>query len=126
MKSYFEIPGFEHLSLEDSYVLAIEEVDSSLRFSMEFVLLEQHPLFKNPGPEERHCYRKGTLTFPSAVVTWIERDIRSSIDANGEKDFGNIDVFEETQDHTYGLEGDWGQISVRSDVPYVRFLDGES
>jgi len=116
---YSKLTGFDHLYLEDSYVLEILEEAAEVRFEMEFVLTEQHPDFQLPRAGEQYCYRRGTIWFPKVaeVAELLRQDVRSQ-DATGETDMGNIDSFEWCGGR-YRLEGDWGRLDIRCGKPIV-------
>ena len=115
--SYDQLPGFEHVYLEDSYVTGIEEQPDRLRFTLEVVLTVGHPLYRPPAPDEQYCYRPGALEFPALRrVTWTARHLRPFRDASGSVDYGNVDVFT-ARDGVYHLEGDWGSVEVVSGPP---------
>ncbi|GGH47464.1 hypothetical protein GVY41_04280 [Frigidibacter albus] len=119
---YSKLAGFEHLYLEDSFVLAILYDAAEVRFEMEFVLTEQHPDFQPPRSGEQYCYRRGTIRFPKGaeVVEVLRRDV-SSQDATSEPDMGNIDSFEWCGGR-YRLVGDWRRLDIRCGKPVVCVL----
>jgi hypothetical protein len=120
--SYEHIPPFDQLYLEDSYVLGVEENDQ-LTFDIDAVLTERSPHYRPAKPGEQYCYSRVRLTFPNArEVMWRSRSFTPSIDANDEVDYGNIDAFELTDSGTYRLEGDWGEVELRSDPPTLEYL----
>ena len=91
---YSDLPGLEHLYLEDSYVLGIREQHDELRFELEAVLTEDHPRWAPPKPGEAYAYRRVDLVFvrPSRVW-WIEQTMQPVVGPGGDVDFGNIDSF---------------------------------
>ena len=122
--SYEELPGFEHLYLEDSWVLRVNDTPGELRFDMEAVLTEDHPQWHPPKPGEQYAYKRVALVFAKPRrVQWAERmHGPPAVDASGEVDYGNIDVF--TWDGTrFELQGDWGKVSVDGDPPLVIDVD---
>ncbi|GAC1446044.1 MAG: hypothetical protein NVSMB56_01440 [Pyrinomonadaceae bacterium] len=122
-KAYYYLCGFENLYLGDSYVLDIKTYPCSLEFILDAVLTEDHPLYHTPFPNEMYCYRKTRITFPDAKkISWIERNNNRYTDANGELDFGNIDVFYEMNGH-YHLLGDWGEVDLISAEPVIEYLE---
>lgn len=120
--NYSKIPALEYLYLEDSYVLAIVSTDDTIEFEMEFVLIQDHPLYRDPHPDEQYCYRRGRLKFTNIqnVREFLCTNARA-IDAAGEADFGNIDSFV-SQNHRYVLEGEWGKLDIESDEPSVTYI----
>lgn len=114
---YHQIQGFEHVYLEDSYVLDVRTSPSSVEFSLSVVLTEQHPLYTPQLPDEQYCYRSGLLRFPNVRrVEWIEKSMIPFTDAAGAVDYGNIDEFYRTGERYY-LSGDWGRLEIESSPP---------
>ena len=114
---YYQLSGLENVYLEDSYVLGIQIIPSSVEFSLSVVLTEQHPLYSPPLPGERYCHRSGMLRFPNVKrVQWLEKSMMQYTDATGEVDYGNIDEFYLVDGHYY-LSGDWGTLEVWSPPP---------
>ena len=112
MKQYIELPGFEHVYLEESYVLAVVVTPASVVFEMEIVLTAKHPEYSAPGPESFECYRVGRLEFGGvSYLEWSEQGSPPATDASGEIDYGHIDSFM-WDSGQYELEGDWGVMKV--------------
>ncbi|WP_240505176.1 hypothetical protein [Nocardia mangyaensis] len=101
--------------MEDSYVLAILETDSELKFDLDAVLTQKSPDYHAPLPGEQYCYQRGVLVF-SAVQSrkWDSRSTQTFHDATGDEDLGNIDTFV-FDGGVYKLEGDWGEVELYSD-----------
>jgi len=117
---YTQLPGFEHVYLEDSYVLDLQINRSSVEFSLLVVLLEQHRLYKPPTPDEQYCYRSGWLRFPNVERTeWLEKSVKPYTDATGTVDYGNIDEFFAVDRHYY-IRGDWGELEIVSSPPMLQ------
>ncbi len=115
-RSYEGLPGFEHVHLEDSFVLGMVEGDRDLRLSMELVLTPAHPEYRPPPKDRRHCYRAGTILFAGIrSKQWLHRTFRPSTDASGQVDYGNIDTFV-FDTGIYLLEGEWGEVRIEADT----------
>lgn len=120
--SYSEIPSLDNIYLEDSYVLTLNEDKSRLEWMLEVVLTEQHPNYQLPPSNEYYCYHKALLGFPSvSKIIWHEKHFNLYHDANGDVDYGNIDIFY-FQDDVYHLEGDWGRVTMYSGIPYLTLI----
>lgn len=121
-RSYEGFPGFEEVYLEDSWVLRVEESSESIKFEMELVLCEGHPQYHAPYKDEQYCYSKGSIVFDKpSDVTWLAKTMtRPAVDANGEVDFGNVDSFE-LKNGVYHLQGDWGEIELRSAAVTIEY-----
>lgn len=119
MKGYEELPGFEHLYLEDSFVLGIDELPNEIRFRVEAVLTKGHPQSTEPRPNEVNSYRQLTITFPGTrEIWWEERSMKPIRGPDGEVDYGNIDVFRWEGEH-YEVVGEWGHVHIESEPPRV-------
>lgn len=122
MSHYYEWKGFENLYFEDSFVLGIEELHNKLILNVEAVLLEKHPLYTPPNPNEHHSYTKIRIIFSGLKnINWTDKNMGPTIDPDGSLDYGNIDVFEKTSDGYY-LEGSFGTMIIESDPPTLEYL----
>lgn len=125
-QSYLELPGFEFVFLEESFVTDVVARPSSVRFSCSFVLTEHHPLYFDPRPNEFYCYLDGILLFEGvSALEWVNQATSPWVDASGELDYGNIDSLE-FESNQYFLEGDWGAMTVSADRASIRFEKDES
>lgn len=115
MNNYFEIDDLEDLYLEDSFVLNITEKADELKFEVDFVLTENHPLYSLPAATEQYCYKKGVLLFMGvSLAIWEDRSRKHFVDKNCEVDYGNIDCFN-FSGKIFKLSGDWGAINFEAD-----------
>jgi hypothetical protein len=114
MSSYYEWESFADIYLEDSFVLSIDESKDEISFTIEVVLKENHPFYKNPKKQEQYCYKKGKIIFQNIKsIEWLQRNDKLFTDATGKVDYGNIDNFEMSE-KGYNLSGDWGELKVSS------------
>lgn len=112
--AHWQLPPFRLLKLEESFVLAVREVESEMRFDMEFVLGERHPSYRPPRPGQEHCYRKGRMIFRGVSnVQWTNKRTEPSSDAEGGGDLGKIDSFV-LDAGTYKLRGPWGRLELQA------------
>jgi hypothetical protein len=124
--NYEELPGLEHVCLEDSFVREVAQDGGTLRFVLTAALLRGHPYYTNPRSNERHCFRPATLTFREAQVKWRARSNARFVDSEGAVDLGNIDTFVAPAEGGYHIEGDFGVLDiVRARAP-VFIVVGES
>ncbi|MDJ0760735.1 MAG: hypothetical protein QNJ19_15170 [Woeseiaceae bacterium] len=120
-KPYHELSGFEDIYLEDSFVLNIRQIRNTVEIFLDFVLRETHRSFRPPPPGEKYCYRRGRLVFRNVVcANWEKLSFIGATDATEEADFGNVDEFE-FEDGNFYLTGEWGQLSVSSSAPEIKF-----
>jgi hypothetical protein len=117
--TYDQLPGLEHLYLEDSYLLGVHEGHDELRFDVEAVLTEDHPRYVPRKPDEAYTYLRVAIVFSDPrSVTWIERPMKPITGPDGEIDYGNIDSFT-WQNDRYELIGDWGHVVIDGPPPAV-------
>jgi hypothetical protein len=119
MAEYPDLPGFEHLYLEDSWVLGVGETEDGLTFDVETVLNQDHQ-WTPPKPGEVHCHQRLLIAFRRPTsIEWIERfPGPPATDATGQKDYGHIDTFL-CDDERYELNGNWGHVVVHGPAPAV-------
>jgi hypothetical protein len=121
MSDYWNMPGFEGLYLEDSWILEITARPGLLEFVVDLVLLDSHPLFELRSAGEQYCYRRGVIRFDGvSSLRWEKQGAPPATDATGERDYGSVDALRETDD-AYVVEGDFGHIAVASPPPSVEF-----
>ncbi|MGW1617364.1 hypothetical protein ACWCQZ_50385 [Streptomyces sp. NPDC002285] len=115
---YPSFPGFENVSLKDSYVLDIAIHPGYLTLQLDLLLLPAHPEYRTPLPKERACFRRAVIVFSRVRdLNWTGQSaIKSAIDASGSTDFGSVDSLTRLED-SYQILGDWGEINLRSDTP---------
>jgi hypothetical protein len=120
---YPTFPGFEHIYLEDSYVLDVENDTQYCEIKMDFVLTEGHPLYQKPGSEEAHCFRRGVIRFERLKnAKWIGRTETAARDATGEIDFGCLEEFF-FDGEKYILFGEIGRLEIWADPPIVSYSE---
>jgi hypothetical protein len=115
--NYWQLPGFENIYLEDSYVLSINANTISIQILLEAVLTENHPLYTPALSGEQYCYRQMTVKFPHPqTYDLVLNNISPIADPDGSVDYGNIDDFFMADDKYY-LRGEWGELTIVSDPP---------
>ncbi|MGW1737156.1 hypothetical protein [Streptomyces sp. NPDC001999] len=121
--NYPSFPGFENVSLEDSYVLDIVIHPAVLTLKLDLLLLPGHPEHQAPSPGERACFRQATVVFSSVRdLHWTGQSvIKPAIDASGTHDFGSVDSLTRVG-NSYKILGDWGEITLQSDAPSLSMI----
>jgi hypothetical protein len=122
MRTWLEIPALEAIDLTNSYVLSWNQSQNAVRFIMDFVLTQDHPLYTLPQDDEWACFRSGELVFSGATrITGLYSmdDVKPAIGATGEKDYGCIDSLVEIGAGQYEVEGEFGTVSIKSEEPRV-------
>jgi hypothetical protein len=121
MQPYTDLPGFEELYLEDSWVLDVVAHPQSVEVVCEFVLCEGHPRFGPPQPGEQQCYSRGVIRFSGVRrLDWTSIEggevlLRPAVDRDGSVDWGNIDHFE-FGPNLFDLEGNFGHLRIEADA----------
>jgi len=122
MSKYYEWDKFKYIYLEDSFVLEVKESEKEISFTIDAVLTEKHPMYSSPRQGEQYCYKKAKIVFKNLKNNkWLERNSISFTDADGHKDYGNIDSFELSSEG-YHLLGDWGEVIICSEPPNLEWL----
>lgn len=109
MRDWREILNLAGVDLQQSYLLTCRHEDDEVLLELDVQLTSQHPLFEPPRPAEGGCYRAAELVFPAATQLCMPSTPN-----------GLITRFVETEENKYLLEGDFGQLTVTSDTPFLR------
>lgn len=116
---YTQLPGFEHLYLEDSFVLDIVAHPGRLTITADLVLTPEHPQYQPPQQGEPHCFHRGRIEFTAVRrLVWSAQGAPPAIDASGDLDYGGIDALRRIGEVTY-LDGDVGQLEIESPTATV-------
>lgn len=120
MNPYWQVDQLQDVYLEDSWILSIDATPGRLEMVLDFVLRENHPAYRDPLPGEQYCYKRGSLVFSTvSELNWIGQGrVRPTTDANGETDYGSLDVLQ-FDDTLWSMDGDFGQITLTSDPPQI-------
>jgi hypothetical protein len=112
MKPYTDLPGFEAVVLEKSYVLGIQATAGTLTLDVDLALTPEHPVYAPPPATETDCFRRGRIRFVQVQrLVWDAQGAPPATDASGEVDFGHIHSLK-WDGNAFKLEGDWGRIEV--------------
>ena len=119
--NYYQITGFEHIYLEDSYVLDIQITQTFAKLQVLAVLTKEHDLYKTPLPNEQYYYVNAAILFSNVKkAEWVKKIMLPIKDASGDIDYGNIDEFY-FQDGHYHIIGDWGELDIVSAPPVLDY-----
>lgn len=115
--NYTTLAGFEHVALEDSYVLDIAIRPYVLVIRLDLLLLPEHPAWEPPKRGERGCFKTAKISFSGIrSLHWTGMGARPARDSSGEVDFGSVDALTRL-DRVYRIEGDWGAITLEAEAP---------
>ena len=120
---YRAFPDLDQVHLEDSWVVSVRPVPAGLVFELDAVMTERHPAYRDPLPGERYDHRRLELQVVGVRAVVELSGAPPGVDANGELDHGNIDVWRVEDDGWSHLDGSWGTARVLSAQPVLRFLD---
>ena len=105
---------FKGIDLSDSFVISWSQKKNDLIFNIEASIWPDSKYYEEPKTDEYTCYRPAQLTFTNTKkITGLlkMKQVAPSTDANGEKDYGNIDTLEIINGN-YLIIGDFGQVSI--------------
>lgn len=106
---YDRIDTLANYYFEDSYVLAIHVLPGQIIFHVDAVLTDSHPSYTKPSEDEAYCFRHVNLVFDGVEsIKKLSLEFSVSIDADNEKDMGNIDSFMVSGGNLYRITGPWG------------------
>lgn len=112
MRPYYELSGFKDLYLEDSFVLDIEVHPGVVTIDLDAVLLESHPRYEVPPPDEQYCYRRAQIRFNHVRrLHWLNSGLKPARDASGDIDYGGVDEFG-LDGETYVVIGNFGHLDI--------------
>jgi hypothetical protein len=119
---YEDLPGFENVYLEDSFVIDVRATPGEVVFTVEVVLLETHPLYSEPADGDQYCYRRGEVVYREVTaLRWERQGLPPAIDLNNEIDYGSFDEFG-SRDGQWIANGNWGDLFIESSLsPVVSF-----
>jgi hypothetical protein len=117
---YSDLPGLEHVVLEESYVLRLAwDGHRSVTFWLDAVLTPEYPLYSSPSADERECFQPIEMQFDADSVSWRSVRLDPARDAAGEIDLGHIDSYSVRGDHHH-LMGDFGEVEITSRPPRIK------
>jgi len=122
MRDWTAIPTFDRVDLTESFILSWAAEDEVVAFEVDFALVAGHPDHHEPRRGERACFRRGILKFPKVrMIVGLRQmpDVRSTVDAAGEIDYGHFDSFVEVEAGRFKVSGDFGVFEVTSDQPTI-------
>lgn len=123
-RPYSDLPGFQSLYLEDSFILDVLARPGSVVFEVELVLTGDHPDYRPPPPNEQHCYRRGRITFEGVTrLTWLSKNISPARGATGEIDYGGFDTFR-VNGSTFVVAGEFGELNLEASGCTVSMVEG--
>ena len=109
-----EMEIFKGIDLNDSFVLAWSSTGNELEFTLEASIWPESKFYEKPKKDEYTCYKPARLKFKN--IRYISGllsigEVTPSIDASGEKDYGNIEDLKKTNEG-FSLEGDFGSVAI--------------
>jgi hypothetical protein len=113
--------GFNHLLMEDSFLLGIFAEGDDLILKVEFALSQQHPLYRDPLPNEARCWRRGEVRFQGIEVVSQEGGgpFLGSGPKGGDIDLGSIGIY--AREGFYEVDLDMGRFTCRAESVSAKF-----
>jgi hypothetical protein len=117
---------FDGVDLEDSWVLGwhFEAARNRLVFDLEASLWPGHASYVSPAPDEHTCYKRALLIFESVAnidgLPTVDT-VKPYIDPDGSIDYGNIEGLHHAGGGVYELGGDFGEVSINTQLIWVHF-----
>jgi|SRR5215204_973685 len=117
---------FEHVDLEDSFVLGwhFDTESRRLVFDLEASLWKGHEHYTKPLPDEFTCYKRAQLVFENVetIDGLLPMDEATfSIDPDGSVDYGVVEGFHQSGNNIYKLGGDYGEVTVECENVRLEF-----
>jgi len=109
-----EMDIFKGIDLNDSFVMSWHLGANELIFMIEASIWSESQYYENSNNDEYTCYKPAILKFINLkeINGLIEMSqVTASTDATGEKDYGNIENLQKTNEG-FLLEGDFGSVSI--------------
>ncbi len=122
MQSWKELPLFDGIHLEDSWILSWSKTEEGLAFQVEFSLWPNSPFYETPKANQWTCYKIGKIVFPNLISVDGLKDmekVKPNIGPDGEKDYGSFDSFCLASDNTYSVTWEQEEILIKSAPPTV-------
>jgi hypothetical protein len=109
------IEAFDHILLEDTFVLSWHRGPTSLTFHVLASLLQSHPEATTPHEGEWAYYKPGIVHF--AGVTSVngllsQSAVQPTTDADGCIDYGCIDELSVMKPGAYRISGEFGVVTM--------------
>jgi len=105
---------FNGIDLNDSFVLAWSSTGNELDITLEASIWPESEYYEKPKNNEYTCYKPAKLRIRNIKnISGLRsmEQVMSSTDATGEKDYGNIESLEKS-DQGFSLEGDFGSVAI--------------
>ena len=81
MSNYWDLPGFENVYLEDSWVTGINATPGNVFIEVDLVLREKHPAYSPPRHGEQYCYHPATIRFEGvSALSWTAQGKPAAVD----------------------------------------------
>ncbi len=108
------LTAFDHLYLEDSYLLGMMAEGRQLRFRILFALTGEHPSYRPPLPQEQHCYRRGDVIADGVTILSQRGGALPYIssDPDGTFDFGSVEF--RGIDGGYVFASEWLELEFKA------------
>jgi len=91
---------------------------------LDLYLKKEHPLYEEPRPAEKACFRPAFLEFPDCTRAIAANETNEELAAVVNAiDPGKIAGLRRVGDGRYEVRGDFGTIEIASDRPLLKIKD---
>lgn len=119
-----ELHEFFGVDLTLSYALSWHIETSSLFIDLDLYLKKEHPLYEEPRPAEKACFRPALLEFPECTRATTTSSSNEELAAVVNKIApGKITGLRLVRDGQYEVSGDFGVIEIASERPLLKIKD---
>ncbi|MFT5500266.1 MAG: hypothetical protein ACI88G_000394 [Woeseiaceae bacterium] len=119
-----DLHEFFGVDLTQSYALSWHIEKSSLLIDLDLYLKKEHPLYEEPRPAEKACFRPAFLEFPDCTRATTANETNEELAAVVNTiDPGKIAGLRRVGDGRYEVRGDFGTIEIASDRPLLKIKD---
>ena len=105
---------FKGIDLNDSFVLSWQRGTNEITFELEASIWPESKYYEKPKTNEHTCYKPAILSFKNIkeLNGLLEiNQVKPATDAEGEKDYGNIDNLEKNN-KGFLAEGEFGSVLI--------------
>ena len=115
MKEWTKLEIFNHVDLQDSFVMSWTLKDNRLEFILVASLWPGHAQYEKPKKNEYTCYKDAKLIFfdcDEVKGLMAMENTVSTEDPDGSIDFGNIDSLIEKPNGIFEVIGNFGTVII--------------
>lgn len=127
-RTWRAMPAFYGVDVHDTFVQGWRTDGADVVFEMDASIWPGHASYRTPPPSAWACYLRAHLVFPNAseIEGFNVRPEANNAPAVGESsDFGSIDALEEAWGGYFRISGEFGDVYLHSDQPFLEIVSDE-